>query len=294
MAEFTVSGLSLGQSHTTATRLLRQAKNETPELDARLLLCHAAGLSHEAFVAGLNDTLPVDAGARFSALFERRLAGEPVSRIMGVRQFYGRSFRIDGSTLDPRPDTETLIEAALTLVDRWAPLRLLDLGTGSGCILITLLAELRKATGVGVDLSLPALECALANAKTLGIAERADFLASDWLEAVSGTFDLVVANPPYLSQADMAGLAREVRDHDPIGALDGGPDGLSAYRRIAPKLRKVLRPGGIALFEIGPSQADAVSTLLAWEDLAVDSGQWRDLVGRPRVVGVRAKSLTSC
>jgi len=213
---------------------------------------------------------------------------------MGVRQFYGRSFRIDGSTLDPRPDTETLIEAALTLVDRWAPLRLLDLGTGSGCILITLLAELRKATGVGVDLSLPALECALANAKTLGIAERADFLASDWLEAVSGTFDLVVANPPYLSQADMAGLAREVRDHDPIGALDGGPDGLSAYRRIAPKLRKVLRPGGIALFEIGPSQADAVSTLLAWEDLAVDSGQWRDLVGRPRVVGVRAKSLTSC
>jgi len=294
MAEFTVSGLSLGQAHATATRLLRQAKNETPELDARLLLCHAAGLSHEAFVAGLNDTLPVDAGARFSALFERRLAGEPVSRIMGVRQFYGRSFRIDGSTLDPRPDTETLIEAALTLVDRWAPLRLLDLGTGSGCILITLLAELRKATGVGVDLSLPALECALANAKTLGIAERADFLASDWLEAVSGTFDLVVANPPYLSQADMAGLAREVRDHDPIGALDGGPDGLSAYRRIAPKLRKVLRPGGIALFEIGPSQADAVSTLLAWEDLAVDSGQWRDLVGRPRVVGVRAKSLTSC
>jgi len=294
MGEFTVSGLSLGQAHATATRLLRQAKNETPELDARLLLCHAAGLSHEAFVAGLNDTLPVDAGARFSALFERRLAGEPVSRIMGVRQFYGRSFRIDGSTLDPRPDTETLIEAALTLVDRWAPLRLLDLGTGSGCILITLLAELRKATGVGVDLSLPALECALANAKTLGIAERADFLASDWLEAVSGTFDLVVANPPYLSQADMAGLAREVRDHDPIGALDGGPDGLSAYRRIAPKLRKVLRPGGIALFEIGPSQADAVSTLLAWEDLAVDSGQWRDLVGRPRVVGVRAKSLTSC
>ena len=294
MAEFTVSGLSLGQAHATATRLLRRAKNETPALDARLLLCHAAGLSHEAFVAGLNDTLPVDAGARFSALFERRLAGEPVSRIMGVRQFYGRSFRIDGSTLDPRPDTETLIEAALTLVDRWAPLRLLDLGTGSGCILITLLAELRKATGVGVDLSLPALECALANAKTLGIAERADFLASDWLEAVSGTFDLVVANPPYLSQADMAGLAREVRDHDPIGALDGGPDGLSAYRRIAPKLRKVLRPGGIALFEIGPSQADAVSTLLAWEDLAADSGQWRDLVGRPRVVGVRAKSLTSC
>jgi len=293
MGEFIVPGLSLGQVHATATRLLRQAENETPELDARLLLCHAAGLSHEAFVVGLNDTLPVDASARFSALFERRLAGEPVSRIMGMRQFYGRSFRIDGSTLDPRPDTETLIEAALMLVDRWAPLRLLDLGTGSGCILITLLAELRQATGVGVDLGLPALECALANAKTLGIAERANFLVSDWLEAVSGTFDLVVANPPYLSQADMAGLAREVRDHDPIGALDGGPDGLSAYRRIAPKLRKVLRPGGIALFEIGPSQADAVSTLLAGADLAVD-GQWHDLVGRPRVVGARAKSLTSC
>jgi release factor glutamine methyltransferase len=277
-----------------AARAFREAGIETPELDARLLLCHAAGLSHEGFVAGLDDALAPDVAARFGAFVERRLAGEPVSRIIGLREFYGRPFRIDASTLDPRPDTETLIEAALALVDREGlsgmPLKILDLGTGSGCILITLLAELPAASGVGIDLSLQPLECARANAQTLGVADRASFLISDWLEGVSGAFDLVVANPPYPSAADMAGLATEVRDHDPRAALDGGPDGLSAYRRIAPRLRKVLRPGGVALFEIGPGQADAVQHLLVEAGLAAEGGQclWRDLAGRPRVVGARA------
>ena len=294
MGKFGTSQLSLGKAHAAAVRLLRQAKVETPELDARLLLCHAAGLSHEAYVAGREHELEPDAVALFGACVERRLVGEPVSRIIGLREFYGRPFRIDGSTLDPRPDTETLIEAALALVEseamRETPLNILDLGTGSGCILITLLAELPGARGVGIDLSLPALECAWANAQTLGVGDRARFFASDWLEAVGGIFDLVVANPPYLSAADKAGLATEVRDHDPRAALDGGPDGLSAYRRIVPQLRKVLRPGGIALFEIGPSQADAVSRLLAEADPAVEDGQWlwRDLADRPRVVGARA------
>ena len=169
-----------------------------------------------------------------------------------------RSFRIDASTLDPRPDTETLIEAALGFEDRETPLSILDLGTGSGCILVTLLAELPQASGVGVDVALGALELARANAQILGVGDRAAFLASDWLEAVEGSFDLVVANPPYLSAADMAALSPEVRDHDPAPALDGGPDGLSAYRRIVPGLRKALRPGGFALFEIGPDQAQAV------------------------------------
>jgi release factor glutamine methyltransferase len=267
---------------------LREARIAAPELDARLLLCHAAGLTHEAYVAGLNDTLPPDAAARFGAYVARRLAGEPVSRIVGIREFYGRPFRIDASTLDPRPDTETLIEAALALAGHEEPLRLLDLGTGSGCILVTLLAELPRATGVGIDRSLPALELARANAARIGVGDRALFMAGDWLEAVEGSFDLVVANPPYLSAVDMAGLSNEVGAHDPRDALDGGPDGLSAYRSIVPRLGKVLRPGGIALFEIGHTQAEAVSSLLAEGGLILEQGPWRDLAGRPRVVGGRA------
>jgi release factor glutamine methyltransferase len=297
MGEFITSRLSLGQAHTAAARLLREARIAAPELDARLLLCNAAGLSHEAYVAALNDALVPDAAARFGQYVERRLAGEPVSRIIGIREFYGRSFRIDASTLDPRPDTETLVEAALGLVDREGlrerPLKLLDLGTGSGCILITLLAELTQASGVGVDVSLPALEQARDNAHALGVGNRASFIASDWLEAVEGSFDLVVANPPYLSAADMAALSPEVRDHDPRPALDGGPDGLSAYRRIVPGLRKALRPGGFALFEIGPDQAQAVSGLLAGAGLAPEEAPWRDLAGRPRVVGARLRVKAS-
>jgi release factor glutamine methyltransferase len=288
MGEFITSRLSLGQAHTAAARLLREARIAAPELDARLLLCHAAGLTHEAYVAGLNDALAPDAAARFGACVARRLAGEPVSRIVGIREFYGRPFRIDASTLDPRPDTETLIEAALALAGREAPLKLLDLGTGSGCILVTLLAELPRATGVGIDRSLAALEVARTNAASLGVVDRARFLAGDWLEAVQDTFDLVVANPPYLSAADRAGLSAEVGAHDPSDALDGGPDGLSAYRRIVPRLPKVLRPGGIALFEIGHTQTQAVSSLLAEAGLTQGEGPWRDLAGRSRVVGGRA------
>jgi release factor glutamine methyltransferase len=281
----------LGEVARPAGRAFREAGIETPELDARLLLCHAAGLSHEAYVAELNAALAPDAAARFGAYVARRLEGEPVSRIIGAREFYGRPFRIDQSTLDPRPDTETLIEAALAMVDRETPLDILDLGTGSGCILITLLAELPKARAVGVDVSLAALECARANAQVLGVGDRASFIASDWLDAVSGVFDLVVANPPYLSVAGLAALAPEVRDHDPRGALEGGPDGLAAYRRIVPGLRKALRPGGFALFEVGPDQAQAVLRLLAEAGLDAGEGQnlWRDLAGRPRVVGGLAR-----
>lgn len=289
MGEFIASCLSLGQAHSAAARLLREARIAAPELDARLLLCHAAGLTHEAYVAGLNDALAADAAARFGGCVARRLAGEPVSRIIGLREFYGRPFRIDASTLDPRPDTETLIEAALALADRDGPLRLLDLGTGSGCILITLLAELPRATGVGIDTSQPALELARDNAASLGVGDRARFMVGDWLDAVQGTFDLVVANPPYLSAADMAGLSQEVGAHDPRDALYGGPDGLAAYRRIVPGLPDVLRPGGIVLLEIGHTQAEAVSGLLAGEGLILEQGPWRDLAGRHRVVAGRVR-----
>ncbi len=156
-----------------------------------------------------------------AALIERRLAGEPVSRILGVREFYGRPFRIDASTLDPRADTETLIEAALAIVDRkglrQSPLKLLDLGTGSGCLLITLLAELPEANGVGIDVSVPALRLARSNAEALGVGARASFVAGDWLEGIGGAFDLVVANPPYIASGDIAGLSREVNAPRSLG-----------------------------------------------------------------------------
>ena len=288
MGEFIASRLSLGQAHTAAARLLREARIAAPELDARLLLCHAAGLTHEAYVAGINDALAPDAAARFGAYVARRLAGEPVSRIVGIREFYGRPFRIDASTLDPRPDTETLIESALALAGGEQPLKLLDLGTGTGCILVTLLAELPRATGIGIDKSLAALEVAGSNAESLGVGDRARFMAGDWLEADQETFDLVVANPPYLSAADMAGLSNEVGAHDPRDALFGGVDGLSAYRRIVPRLGRVDFPPTRLLFEIAHTQAEAVSGFLAEAGLVLEQGPWRDLAGRPRVVGGRA------
>ncbi len=285
---------SLQEAFASAAQLLRQAAVETPELDARLLLCHAVGLSHETYVSRRDDRLESIAATRFCTLIERRLDGEPVSRIVGVREFYGRGFRLDASTLDPRADTETLIEAALGLIDREScrekPLRLLDLGTGTGCILITLLAELSQATGVGVDRSPPALALARANARALGVAARARFVASDWLDAIGGAFDLVVANPPYIATADIEGLSRAVGAFDPLTALDGGLDGLSAYRHILRRLGDVLHPGGIVLFETGADQAEAVLTLLVKAGLAAGAGKWmwRDLGGRPRVVGARA------
>ncbi len=285
---------TLAKTCMAAARLLRQGGIATPELDARLLLCHAAGLTHEAYVAQGDAVLPLEGATRFAASIDRRLRGEPVSRILGSREFYGRPFRIDADTLDPRPDTETLIEAALEVIDRegWRhrPLRLLDLGTGSGCILITLLAELPMAIGVGVDVSLPALALGRDNARALGVGQRASFVASDWLDAVSGNFDLVVANPPYIATADIGGLAREVAAHDPLPALDGGHDGLDAYRRILPRLRQLLQKGAIVLFETGADQTEAVQGLLGDAGLKAPQGEWlwRDLAARPRVVGARA------
>ncbi len=279
-----------GEAFVAAARLLRQAGIATPELDARLLLCEAAGISQEAYVADPEHALPPDEEALYGRLIGRRLDGEPVSRILGRREFYGRSFLVDHHTLDPRPDTETLVEAALVFVAREGarerPLRLLDLGTGTGCILLTLLAELPYATGVGTDVSAPALALAGVNAWRLGVEARAHFIAGDWLDAVAGRFDLIVANPPYLAAAEIGQLPREVGRHDPFVALDGGADGLKAYRRIAARAGAVLRPGGGILLETGPTQSDAVVALLRLAGLTIDAecGVWHDLAGRPRVV----------
>jgi release factor glutamine methyltransferase len=273
-----------------AARILREAGIATPELDARLLLCHAAGLSHEAYVAGAGGPVQPATLARFGTAIDRRLKREPVARITGTREFYGRGFTIAPPALDPRPDTETLIETALALVERrgWCDqrLNLLDLGTGTGCILVTLLAELPCAHGLGTDLSPSALVLAAANAARLGVGSRAAFMAADWLDGIDGRFDLVLSNPPYLASGEIAGLAPEVAAYDPMLALDGGADGLDAFRRIAAGAPKVLAEGGRLLVEIGAGQAAQVSDMVRAAGLKLDPSQaiGRDLAGRPRVV----------
>lgn len=272
-----------------ATRRLRDAGVATPELDARLLLAHAGGLSREDLMAQPDRALTPETVVHFAAAILRRAGGEPVSRITGMREFYGREFRLDKYTLDPRPDTETLIEAALDFIARKAwhdtPLRLLDLGTGTGCILLTLLAELPHACGVGVDISDGALAVAKANARRLGLESRATFMTGDWLDGMTGTFDLILANPPYVASNEIAGLAPEVKDHDPYRALDGGGDGLDSYRRIATKAAAFLAPGGAIILEIGAGQADSVRDLFRAGGVGLDEPVLRhDLSGRPRAV----------
>ncbi len=280
---------TLAQAFAATALRLRQAGIETPELDARVLLCHAAGLSHETYIARAREPLPADAAPRLQHAVARRLAREPVARITSAREFYGRSFILGKDTLDPRPDTETLIEAALDIVGErdWQekPLELLDLGTGTGCILVTLLAELPYATGLGTDLSLGALAIAAANANGHGVAARASFAASDWLDGISGKFDLILSNPPYLAASEIAGLAKDVADYDPHLALDGGSDGLEAYRRIAMRARDALAKDGRLLVEIGPEQGEAVAATFARAGLTPERGEGRrDLAGRPRVI----------
>lgn len=282
--------ITLTTAFVGAAAVLRQAGIATPELDARLLLCHATGLSHEAYVANRAGALQQAARARFDQAIARRLKREPVSRITGSREFYGRRFDVAPQALDPRPDTETLIEAALALVERrgWRGkrLKLLDLGTGTGCILVTLLAELPQATGIGTDLSAPALALAAANAERLGVAARAAFVAADWLDGIGGSYHLILSNPPYLASGEIAGLAQEVAGYDPLLALDGGHDGLDAYRHIAARAPAVLAEHGGLLVEIGACQAADVQAILSAAGLALelDEAVSCDLAGRPRVV----------
>jgi release factor glutamine methyltransferase len=278
---------TLDRAFLSAARSLREAGMETPELDARLLLCHAAGLSHEAYIARSGDTLRPEAAARLEQALARRLTHEPVSRILGTREFYGRAFSLGPETLDPRADTETLIEAALADIEarggRDEPLKLLDLGTGTGCILLTLLAELPQARGLGTDLSQAALALAAANAVRLGLFPRASFIAADWLDFIDGTFDLIVSNPPYLASGEIEGLAAGVSAYDPRLALDGGLDGLDAYRRVAAGARARLAENGRLMVEIGAGQVEAVREIFADSGLEI-LRLCHDLGDRPRVI----------
>lgn len=273
-----------------ATRRLKQAGIEGPRRDAVLLLAEAAGLSPDRVRLQPETTLAPDVAARFEALVQRRLAREPVSQILGRREFWGLDFHVSRDVLDPRPDSETLVAGVLAMVaDRNAPLRMVDFGTGSGCLLLSLLHELPNATGLGVDASPAALAVAQGNAERLGLAGRADFRQGDWGAGIDGPFDILISNPPYIESAVVPGLAPEVARHEPHLALDGGPDGLAAYRRLIPYLARLAQPGSIAALEVGLGQDAAVSALLAGAGFA-GIAVLPDLAGIGRVVTGR-KSL---
>ena len=290
--------LSPGTTRAEAARSLRRvfaaAGLDSPGLDARILLIEALGIDAAALAARPEARLTGTAAARLAAWAARRLAREPVARIVGRWEFWGLPFRLAPGTLVPRADTETVVETALRHVaDRHARLRLLDLGTGSGCILVALLSELPNATGVGVDRSPGALAAARANARLNGVAGRAEFAASDWGSALDARLDLIVSNPPYVRSADVAALSAEVRDHDPAAALDGGPDGLSAYRAILADAARLLAPAGVLVLEIGFDQRHAVPALAAAHGFTgIDAV--RDLAGHVRALafGQRTPEIT--
>jgi release factor glutamine methyltransferase len=264
-----------------------EAKLDTPDLDARLLLAEALQIDVIEITVRPDVALGPQAAERLAGFACRRLTREPVGRILGRREFWGLPFDLSPETLEPRPDTETVVETALSLVpDRQAALRLLDLGTGSGCLLVALLHELPQATGIGIDRSLGALATARRNAARNGVAERTAFVASDWAAALRGRFDLVVSNPPYIASPDLEGLAPEVREHDPMAALDGGNDGLVAYRIIFAGTPALLAPGGMLVVEIGSSQEQAVRNLAGAAGLEVIRVS-HDLGGHPRAVALR-------
>jgi release factor glutamine methyltransferase len=291
------AGLTVRSVTANLARRLRAAGMPSPDLDARLLASHACGLSRETYI--LANDRPID--ARESAAIDdfagRRLAGEPVSRILGRREFYGRDFAIGPAVLDPRPDTEALVAAAIDILAAEARTagspRILDLGTGSGCILLTLLAELPHAWGVGIDVDPEALKLARGNAKTLTLTSRSAFACMDWVEALNGEFDLIVSNPPYIARDEITTLADDVRLYDPKVALDGGLDGYDAYRAISATCLSVLRPGGSVVVEAGARQAAEIVNLFAEHDvtgIGVEARLFQDLAGINRVVAIKRQA----
>jgi release factor glutamine methyltransferase len=268
----------------------RAAGIESPDLDARILTAHALGIDPIAVAADSARPVKPSEQAAITALAQRRLNREPVARIVGQKEFWSLTLRLNSATLVPRPETETVVEAALAAIDAYGfrsrPLRIADLGTGSGALALALLSELPHAFAVGTDLSVDALFAARANARRLGL-DRAVFVACDMVQALRGPFDVIVSNPPYIASRDIAGLDPEVRVYDAQVALDGGPDGLNAYRAIAATVPALLAPGGALVVELGLGQMEPVTALFAAAGLAPLLPR-PDLNGVPRaLVGVK-------
>jgi release factor glutamine methyltransferase len=271
-----------------AGQRLRGAAIEAPRLEARRLLAHVLGTTEEALLRDPRAAVPADKAAHFAALLARRVAHEPFAYLTGRVGFWTLELEVSPATLIPRADSETLVEAALAACpDKGAALRVLDLGTGTGALLLAVLSELPTASGVGIDLKPAAAALAARNAARLGLAARARFLAGDWAAAVRGPFDLVLCNPPYIESGAIPALMPEVARHEPASALDGGADGLAAYRHIIADLPRLLAPRGVAVLELGQGQQAAVEALGRKADLTPEACR-ADLGGVPRALVLRA------
>ncbi len=270
-----------------AARRLAEAGIEDPRREATVLLGHVLGLDRAALFVHPARPLAFREAAAFDAAVARRCNREPSAYITGAREFWSLAFRVTRATLIPRPDSETLIEAALDAVAaRASALEILDLGTGSGCLLAALLAELPHARGLGVDIDPSAVAVAAENARRLGLAARARFAVGDWGAALAGRFDLVICNPPYVPAGEIDGLAPEVAAFEPRRALAAGDDGLAAYRRLAPEIARLLAPRGAAVVELGAGQSAAVAGIFADARLAVVARR-RDLARIERCLVLR-------
>lgn len=264
----------------------REAGLDSPELDARILVGFALDLDHAGLVVAGERSITAGEAQAIAALGQRRLARESVAVIVGEKEFWGLRFQVGPATLVPRPESETIVDAALRALDaqglRHSSLRIADLGTGSGCLLLALLSELPNARGIGTDISSPALELARVNARALRLADRALFVRGSFADTLAGDLDLIVSNPPYVATDALADLAPEVR-REPRQALDGGPDGLSAYHAIAADATRVLRHRGALVLELGMGQAGPVAALMSAAGLAPREPQM-DLAGVPRAL----------
>jgi len=282
---------TLVSAWTAARRRLEAAGIDSPAIDARLMLEAAAEVTRTDILTDPHRMLDKAAAERLEGFLARRERREPVSQILGRRAFWTIVLKVTGDVLTPRPETESLLDFVFAEYTKERAFSILDLGVGSGALLLAILAERPAARGLGVDVSEAALAVARDNAANLGLAGRAAFLRAGWNAALADeSFDLVVSNPPYIPTGDIEGLAPEVRDHEPRLALDGGPDGLAAYREIAPEALRVLKPGGLFAVEIGPGQGEAVKTL--FEDAGAEGLAIRqDLALRERVVTGAKKPL---
>ncbi|NWG26486.1 MAG: peptide chain release factor N(5)-glutamine methyltransferase [Pseudorhodoplanes sp.] len=282
------AGVTVAAERRAIARLLEADGIDSASLDARLLIAHALGVDAARLAADAERPLSAGQCRAIATLAERRRLREPVARILGVKEFWSLPLRLSPETLVPRPETETIVEAALQQIrDRNATLRISDIGTGSGALLLALLSELPNAFGIGTDISVSALATARTNAQSLGLHMRAGFIACNFAAALRGPFDLVVSNPPYIPRGDIAGLAPEVRDHDPAAALDGGADGLDCYRIIAHQTAALLAPHGTLIVELGAGQERAVAAIMEGAGLRLAGPARRDLAGHPRALILR-------
>ncbi len=287
-------GCSVDDARRKLAATLASHGLDSPELDARILLGEALKLDLTKLIAQGERHITVHDALILSSFAKRRVSGEPVARILGRKEFWGLSFELSPATLVPRPDTETVVEAALKILrdeKHHEAIRIADIGTGSGAILLALLSELPNAAGIGTDISREALETARRNAQKLALSERTSFIECSYATGITGSFDLIVSNPPYIPSRDIGGLAIEVRDHDPHLALDGGDDGLDAYRAIGPAAFTLLNPGGAVIFEVGQGQDDDVRAIMAAAGLTTDDMPCHDLAGINRVVIGRKKPV---